>query len=294
MEEHTKIKNESNETLKAGCVVVNDKNEVLLVTDHEKKIRSFPKGHAEHGKTLEQVASREVREETGFSVGLIKRLSDVTYAHGQTGELIRVAMFLAEPVNKVGTGEDDVYSEWFSVTEAKKIIYPNLAFLLDQIQTKILIFLHGTTIMHSTGNNQSREIRVEQSARRDREVLDYASYIPVENAVEKIDKWKKQGANISYLSSHEDKTDVEKDRAVLKRFNFPDGDIFYRTNGESYATVVERVMPDILIEDDCESIGGKPEMTHPNLRAEIKSKIKSIVVKEFQGIDHLPDNLNEL
>lgn len=161
-------------------------------------------------------------------------------------------------------------------------------------ETKILIFLHGTAIMHSTGKNQPREIRVQQSARRDPEVLDYASYIPVEGAVEKIYAWKKQGADICYLSSHEDEADVEKDRAVLKRFNFPDGDIFYRKNGESYATAVEQIMPDILIEDDCESIGGVSEMTYPSLRAEIKSKIKSIVVKEFQGIDHLSDNLNEL
>ncbi len=29
MTEHNKIKNENNETLKAGCVVMNDKNEIL-------------------------------------------------------------------------------------------------------------------------------------------------------------------------------------------------------------------------------------------------------------------------
>lgn len=50
----------------------------------------------------------------------------------------------------------------------------------------------------------------------------------------------------------------------------------------------------VLIEDDCESIGGGPEMTYPHIRPEIKSQIKSIPVKEFGGIDHLPDELEKL
>ena len=45
--EQIKIKNENNETLKAGCVVLNDKNEVLLVYEPEKNGWSFPKGHME-------------------------------------------------------------------------------------------------------------------------------------------------------------------------------------------------------------------------------------------------------
>jgi hypothetical protein len=58
--------------------------------------------------------------------------------------------------------------------------------------------------------------------------------------------------------------------------------------------VAERTLPDILIEDDCECIGGESEMTYPHIRQELKSMIKSIVVKEFSGIDHLPDALSEL
>ena len=53
MTKHKKIKNENNETIKAGCVVVNENGEVLLVGDKEGKIWSFPKGHAENGETLE-------------------------------------------------------------------------------------------------------------------------------------------------------------------------------------------------------------------------------------------------
>ena len=58
--------------------------------------------------------------------------------------------------------------------------------------------------------------------------------------------------------------------------------------------MVERVLPDTLIEDDCESIGGEKEMIYPNLKAKLKAKIISVVVKEFGGIDHLPDELSGL
>jgi hypothetical protein len=57
--------------------------------------------------------------------------------------------------------------------------------------------------------------------------------------------------------------------------------------------VVARILPlpDIFIEDDCESIGGKKEMTSTYLAEELKNKIKLITVKEFNGIDYLPDNI---
>jgi len=137
MTEHTKIKNENNETIKAGCVVVNEDREVLLVGDREGKIWTFPKGHAEDGETIKQAALREVEEETGYKVEILKRLSDLTYTHGQTGELIRVVMFKAKPIKELAKRleEEEKYSQsaWFPLEEARKILYYNLAFLLKEM-----------------------------------------------------------------------------------------------------------------------------------------------------------------
>lgn len=58
--------------------------------------------------------------------------------------------------------------------------------------------------------------------------------------------------------------------------------------------MAERLLPDIIVEDDCESIGGKEEMTYSHIRQDLKVKIKSVVVKEFEGIDHLPDKISDL
>ena len=117
-------------------------------------------------------------------------------------------------------------------------------------------------------------------------------YIPVDNTVEKLKSWQAQGAEILYLSSHETTEDVEKDKSVLEKYSFPKGQVFYRQNGESYKDIAEKIVPDVLIEDDCESIGGEKEMTITFVKPEIKQKIKSIVVKEFSGIDSLSDDLS--
>jgi hypothetical protein len=161
---------------------------------------------------------------------------------------------------------------------------------------KILVFLHGTTIMHKNARSLPRQEIVKQVMESEESLHDYASYIPVGNAAKKLQEWKGQGAEIYYLSSHKNAEDIEKDKFVLKKYAFPDGQIFYRRNSEEYKDVVERIrpLPDVIVEDDCESIGGEIEMVHPNLKSELKNKIKSIVVKEFGGIDSLPDRISEL
>jgi len=150
--------------------------------------------------------------------------------------------------------------------------------------------------MHKNAKGLNREEITKQVMEGDESIRDYASYVPVGNAVKKLQEWKGQGARICYLSSHRNAKDVETDKSVLKKFGFPDGQILYRRNREEYKDVVEgiRPLPDLIVEDDCESIGGKVEMVYPNLRPELRDKIKSIVVEEFEGIDYVPDRISEL
>lgn len=182
---------------------------------------------------------------------------------------------------------------------------------------KILVFTEGTIIMHKSAENLSRAERVEQSRligiQREEvslvynaefdipvtlgSVLDSSSYIPIDNVVQKLTNWKKQGVTICYLTSRRIKQEIEAIRAVLNKYHFPDGqNLYFRKQGEGYKDVVERVTsaPDVFIEDDCESIGGEKEMGYPHLKPELKAKIKSIVVKEFGGLDRLPGNIYEL
>ncbi len=124
------IKNDAGEIVKAGCVVV-DGSKVLLVTDADRKVWAFPKGHAESDEDIKQVALRETLEETGYKVEIIKRLQDVVYHHGETGEPIRVAMFWAKPIEKINGGEG--YVEWVDAVKARELIWANGIPLLDEI-----------------------------------------------------------------------------------------------------------------------------------------------------------------
>lgn len=157
---------------------------------------------------------------------------------------------------------------------------------------KILIFTEGTILMHASAKGLTREQRVEQSKTRERSTRDYHNYLPNGNPANKILKWKKQGAEIYYLTSRTIPEEVADIKFVLKKFNFPDNqNLLFKDNGEEYEDIAEKLLPDIITEDDCESIGGEKEMVYPNINPQMKIKIKSIIVKEFEGIDHLPDKL---
>ncbi|MBI4991577.1 hypothetical protein HZB96_05820 [Candidatus Gottesmanbacteria bacterium] len=180
---------------------------------------------------------------------------------------------------------------------------------------KILVFTEGTVIMHRNAKGVSREEAVRQSRlagiQQEERTLSYdtksqlsieagsphdsKNYIPVGNAVTKLKLWKNQGATILYLTSRRINNEVEVIRNILKKYDFPHADnLYFRQLGEDYKDVAERLLPDVIVEDDCESIGGEIEMTYPHIRPDLKKKIKSVIVKEFCGIDQLPDNVSEL
>jgi len=159
---------------------------------------------------------------------------------------------------------------------------------------KILIFTEGTIIMHKNATGYTREEIVRQVKMKESSIYDYASYVPVKNAISKIKSWHDLGAEIIYLTSRQKRYEIDQIKQVLIKYDFPMGRLEYRVDEESYKDVAERIMPDVLIEDDCESIGGEKEMTITHVSSDKKTRIKSIPLKEFNGIDHLPDNLTEL
>jgi hypothetical protein len=119
-------------------------------------------------------------------------------------------------------------------------------------------------------------------------------YIPIGQCVEKISGWERQGARIAYLTSRRKPAEIAAIREILQKENFPGSHLFFRSEDEEYHDVAEKVIPDVLIEDDCRSIGGNWQMTIIYVIPEIKQVIHSIVVQEFGGIDQLPYDLPDL
>lgn len=153
-----------------------------------------------------------------------------------------------------------------------------------------MIFTEGTVLMHPSGKNVSREERIRQVTNRNSDVNDFASYIPIGYPQDKLKKWEQQGVEIMYLTSRRKKDEVRNIQQVLDKYGFPRGRLYSRSRKEKYKDIAERVIPDVLIEDNCESIGGSAEMTYFHLSSNKKKKIISIPVPEFGGIDHLPDS----
>ena len=123
----------------AGGIVYN-KGKVLLIKTKNLKGKAvwvFPKGIIEKGEKAEDTALREVREETGYEVKIIKLLDKVEYFFRKEGELIKksVKWFLMQPITKV-SGPDWEVSEvkWFSTIEAlEKLSYESDKELISRV-----------------------------------------------------------------------------------------------------------------------------------------------------------------
>lgn len=153
-----------------------------------------------------------------------------------------------------------------------------------------MVFLHGTSVMHRSAVGQPRDTRVRQVTGRDPAVLDYASYVPTEGAVAKITAWQRRGAEICYLSAHRTAAAAAIDNTVLSAHGFPAGTLYYRAHGESYADVARRWSADVVVADDCESIGGQPQTTASALVKSPGATAMYVIVPELGGLAHLPDD----
>jgi hypothetical protein len=148
----------------------------------------------------------------------------------------------------------------------------------DPAHPRILIFTEGTIL----------------GPRHWWEFFNDRGYVTINLCVEKISRWYAQGAQIAYLTSRRKPDDVAAIAKILRDAGLPGCALYYRGKGEEYRHVAENLIPDVLIEDDCRSIGGQRNWTITYVRPEIKSRIRSIIVREFGGIDHLPDSLADL
>lgn len=124
-------------------------------------------------------------------------------------------------------------------------------------------------------------------------LYNHRSYIPIGRAVSLIDAWSKQDAEILYCTSRRGKQAEEVAR-LLQTHGFAGSRLYFRDKMEKYKDIIESVRPDVLIEDDCRSIGGSWQMCITHVASEVKGTIKSIIVKEFKGIDHLSSSVQNL
>ena len=111
-------------------------------------------------------------------------------------------------------------------------------------------------------------------------------YKPIGNAVNTVNALYDAGHQI-YLCSYVRKLRYSFIKSIVDFYGMNYTEILCRGKSEKYSEIVERLKPDILIEDDCKSIGGLKECCITDVKEEIKKDIQSIIVPEFAGIDNI-------
>jgi 8-oxo-dGTP diphosphatase len=112
-------------TPSAGGIVIHEGN-ILIITSALRGSVDLPKGTIEKGESIELTAIREIEEETGYRVRIIRDIGSLTYDFPRDASSMwrkTVSYFLMEladqdePVKNLQEGED-FENEWVSPEEA--------------------------------------------------------------------------------------------------------------------------------------------------------------------------------
>src|SRR5947209_7379198 len=113
--------------------------EVALVGRSRAGVWALPKGTPQPGETIEQVAIREVQEETGLKVRMIAYIGSISYSfvRDRLRYQKQVRHFLMEAVGGDTALHDQEYDlvEWFPISEAcRRLTYQNEVNILYQAE----------------------------------------------------------------------------------------------------------------------------------------------------------------
>lgn len=114
---------------KAGCIILSSQEpgKIALIYRVKNKDYSFPKGHVEKDERIEECAVREVKEETGLSVSLIKKLSTIEYLDSKNEKTI-TTYYLAKSLNDLEAfTEEENKLIWVPIDEVCQVLtYENM------------------------------------------------------------------------------------------------------------------------------------------------------------------------
>jgi 8-oxo-dGTP pyrophosphatase MutT (NUDIX family) len=112
----------------AGGVVLRQRagrTEMAVVIPRD-GVLALPKGHPDGGETLEQAATREVREETGLVAEAVEQLGEISYWYTLSGERVLKAVTFFLFSYRSGTIDDHDHEvesvAWVPLAEAAELL----------------------------------------------------------------------------------------------------------------------------------------------------------------------------
>lgn len=129
------------EVQKAGAIILskNDNKKIALLYRGKQKDWSFPKGHTEDGENPTETMTREIKEETGLSVVILRELPDLQYTHPD-GSSISTKMFLVNSTDDgtLKTEHESDSIEWVPIDNvSSRLSYNNLKEYFEKVSEVI-------------------------------------------------------------------------------------------------------------------------------------------------------------
>jgi 8-oxo-dGTP pyrophosphatase MutT (NUDIX family) len=155
------LKEEGKETQQTAQATGEKTIEVVLVGRSHPGIWALPKGTPQAGETIEQVAMREVQEETGLKVRLIAYIGSISYffVRNHVRYQKQVRHYLMEAIGGDTSLHDQEYDrvEWFPLAEASRLLtYQNEVNILYQAEEVLQRWLQSQREAEAQGQAQSQ------------------------------------------------------------------------------------------------------------------------------------------
>ncbi|MEK7125577.1 MAG: NUDIX domain-containing protein [Patescibacteria group bacterium] len=116
----------------SGPVIIED-NKVLLNQHGEDNFWKFPGGQVEDfSVSLEDNAKREVKEEMGIEIEIIRPLKPLL-VQKPSGEVIVLIHFLAKRLGEITPGADIREWNWFAIDNLPDNLAPNIKPVLESL-----------------------------------------------------------------------------------------------------------------------------------------------------------------
>ncbi len=120
-----------------GGVVVRGDDVIVIVPRGRHRVLGLPKGGPMDGETPEQTAAREVREETGITARVERRLGQVDYSYRRGGRRIEKTVHFYLCVFEDGDTADHDHevddARWIPLREARRrLSYPGERRMIEQ------------------------------------------------------------------------------------------------------------------------------------------------------------------